>query len=146
MTETSKLLAVLMKELRQEPAAQPPSEEGWIRTKELRAEFGMATMGAAREIADRIVAAGFAERKVVKFGNVLFRLSPKFRTWKDAHAAQKASRVQKVPAGWMTLSAIALDMKRTIRGLQYVATAGRFPYKVYNIPSPTRHYQRSRFG
>lgn len=129
------------------PLATPEDNqgEGWTRTKDLLPVFGVATMGAGRDIADRIVAAGFAERKKVKYGNVLFRLSPKFRTWKEAKAAAWAVNVENVPAGWATLSTIAKEMGVTVRGLQYQATQGRFPYKVYRIPSATRHYQRGRF-
>ena len=146
MTETGKLLAILMRELGDGTTPEDNQSEGWTRTKDLLPVFGVTTMGAGREIADRIVAAGFAERKRVKYGNVLFRLSPKFRTWKEAKAAAWAVNVEKVPAGWATLSAIARELGMTVRGLQYQATQGRFPYKVYRIPAATRHYQRNRFS
>ena len=145
LTETSKLLAILMRELGDSTTLEDNQGEGWTRTKDLLPLLGVTTMGAGREIADRIVAAGFAERKRVKYGNVLFRLSPKFKTWKEAKAAAWAIHVEKVPAGWAPLSAIALELGMTVRGLQYQATQGRFPYKVYKTPSTTRHYERSRF-
>lgn len=145
MTETSKLLAILMRELGDNSTPEANQDEGWVRTKDLRAEFGVATMGSTREIADRLVAAGLAERKRIKFDRVLFRLSPRFKTWKEAQAAEKASRSEKVPAGWLPLSAIAMELRCTVRGLQYQATQGRFPYKIYHIPAATRHYQRSLF-
>lgn len=146
MTETSKLLAILMRELGDGSTAEANQDEGWTRTKDLLPLFGVSTMGAGREIADRIVAAGFAERKRVKYGNVLFRLSPKFATWKEAKSAAWSVNVEKVPAGWAPLSAIARELGMTVRGLQYQATHGRFPFKVYRIPAATRHYQRSRFA
>lgn len=145
MTETSKLLAILMRELGDSTTPEDNQGEGWTRTKDLLPMLDVTTMGAGREIADRLVAAGFAERKRVKFGNVLFRLSPKFATWKEAHDALRASRVEKVPAGWASLSAIARELGMTVRALQYQATQGRFPYKIYKTPAATRHYQRSRF-
>lgn len=119
--------------------------EGWTRTKDLLPMLDVTTMGAGREIADRLVASGFAERKRIKFDRVLFRLSGKFATWKEAKDALRSIRVEKVPAGWAPLSAIALELGMTVRGLQYQATQGRFPYKVYKTPAATRHYERSRF-
>jgi hypothetical protein len=146
LKDTSKLLAILMRELGDSSTPEDNQGEGWTRTKDLLPLLRVITMGAGREIADRIVAAGYAERKRVKHGNVLFRLSPKFATWKEAQAAAWAVNVEKVPAGWATLSAIARELGMTVRGLQYQATQGQFPYKVYRIPAATRHYQRSRFA
>lgn len=128
------------------PLTTSEPDEGWLATRDLMPLLGYTTMGGARDIADRLVAAGFAERKVIKHGNVVFRLSPKFKTWKEAKAAAWAIHVEKVPAGWATLSAIAMELGMTVRGLQYQATQGQFPYKVYRIPAATRHYQRSRFA
>ena len=145
LTETSKLLAILMRELGDSSTPEDNQGEGWLRTKDLLPLLGVATMGSGREIADRLVAAGFAERKRIKYERVLFRLSPKFKTWKEAKSALRASRVDKVPEGWACLSAIALELGMTVRGLQYQATQGRFPYKVYKTPAATRHYERSRF-
>lgn len=146
LTETSKLLAILMRELGDSSTPEDNQGEGWLRTKDLLPLLGVATMGSGREIADRLVAAGFAERKRIKYERVLFRLSPKFKTWKEAKSALRASRVDKVPEGWACLSAIALELGMTVRGLQYQATQGRFPYKVYRTPAATRHYERSRFA
>jgi hypothetical protein len=143
LTETSKLLAILMRELGDASTSEP--DEGWLATRDLMPLLGYTTMGGARDIADRLVAAGFAERKVIKHGNVVFRLSPKFKTWKEAHEAQKVARAEKVPAGWAPLSVIAKDMGMTTRALQYQATAEDIPFKVFNVPMPRRHYQRSRF-
>lgn len=120
-------------------------DEGWLHTRELLPLLGYSTMGGARDIADRLVAIGYAERKVIKFGKVVFRLSPKFKTWREAHEAQKVARVGKVPAGWAPLSVIAKSMGMTTRALQYQATADDIPFKVFNVPMPRRHYQRSRF-
>ena len=145
MTETSKLLAILMRELGDGSTPEDNQGEGWTRTKDLLPLIGVTTMGSGRELADRLVAAGFAERKRIKHDRVLFRLSPKFSTWKEAKSALRSSRVEKVPAGWASLSAIALELGMTVRGLQYQATQGRFPYKVYKTPGSTRHYERSRF-
>ena len=145
LTETSKLLAILMRELGDSTTLEDNQGEGWTRTKDLLPLLGVTTMGAGREIADRLVAVGFAERKRVKFGNVLFRLSGKFGSWQEAYAALRASRVEKVPDGWASLSAIARELGCTVRGLQYQATQGRFPYKVYKTPASTRHYERRRF-
>ena len=145
LTETSKLLAILMRELGDNTTPEDNQGEGWTRTKDLLPLLGVTTMGSGRELADRLVAAGFAERKRIKFDRVLFRLSPKFATWKEAKDALRSSRVEKAPEGWAPLSAIALELGCTVRGLQYQATQGRFPYKVYKTPSSTRHYERSRF-
>ena len=145
MTETGKLLAILMRELGDSTTPEHNQGEGWVRTKDLLPMLGVTTMGSGREVADRLVAAGFAERKRIKYDRVLFRLSPKFATWKEAKDALRSSRVEKVPSGWATLSTIALELGCTVRGLQYQATQGRFPYKVYKTPSATRHYERSRF-
>lgn len=145
LTETSKLLAILMRELGNGSTAKDNHADGWQATRELMPLLGYTTMGGARDIADRLVAVGFAERKVVSHGNVLFRLSPRFKTWKEAHEAQKAGRGEKVPAGWAPLSVIAKDMGMTTRALQYQATADDIPFKVFNVPMPRRHYQRSRF-
>lgn len=127
------------------PLTTSEPDEGWLATRDLMPLLGYTTMGGARDIADRLVAAGFAERKVIKHGNVLFRLSPKFKTWKEAHEAQKVARAEKVPAGWAPLSVIAKDMGMTTRALQYQATADDIPFKVFNVPMPRRYYQRSRF-
>lgn len=145
LTETSKLLAILMRELGDSTTPEDNQGEGWLRTKDLLPLLGVTTMGAGREIADRLVASGLAERKRIKYDRVLFRLSGKFSTWKEAKDALRSNRVEKVPAGWAPLSAIALELGMTVRGLQYQATQGRFPYKVYKTPASTRHYERSRF-
>lgn len=128
------------------PAKSIEADDGWLATRQLMPILGYATMGGARDIADRLVAIGYAERKVVKYGKVVFRLSPKFKTWKEAHEAQKIARAEKVPEGWAPLSVIAKDMGMTTRALQYQATADDIPFKVFNVPMPRRHYQRSRFG
>lgn len=145
VTETSKLLAILMRELGDASTPEANLDDGWLATRQLMPILGYTTMGGARDIADRLVAKGFAERKVVKHGNVVFRLSPRFKSWKDAHEAQKAGRGDKVPAGWAPLSVIAKGLGMTTRALQYQATAEDIPFKVFNVPTPRRHYQRSRF-
>lgn len=119
--------------------------DGWIRTRDLMPLFRIRTMGTAREMADRVVDAGFAERRRINRDRVLFRLSPQFTCWRKAYEAAMSQRVQVVPEGWMTLSQLARLMRRTCRGLQYQATEKEIPYKVYNTPRPTRYYQRSRF-
>lgn len=144
-TGAAALLSRLIKELAGDSGKQPLTD-GWQRTRDLLAPLGMNTMGSAREIADRIVAAGFAERKTIGRRQVTFRLSPRFKTWKDAQAAQKLLLVQKVPAGWAPLSKIALGLGKTTRGLQYIATQGRFAFKAYSIPKATRHYRASQFA
>lgn len=127
------------------PAKPAEKDEGWLATRDLMALVGMRTMGSAREIADRLVSAGFAERRRISRDRVLFRLSDRFKSWGDAIKAEKATHSEAVPDGWMPLSAIALLLRKTTRGLQYQATEHRISYKVYNTPRPTRYYQVSRF-
>lgn len=127
------------------PAKAAEKDDGWLATRELMPLFGMRTMGSAREIADRLVAAGFAERKRISRDRVLFRLSDRFKSWDEAIKAEKETHCETVPEGWMPLSAIARLLRKTIRGLQYQATEHRISYKVYNTPRPTRYYQASRF-
>ena len=144
MTETAKLLALIMREL-ESGCATADNSEGWLSTRALMPVFGMRTIGSAREIADRLVAAGFAQRKRGKRGYVMFRLSDSFKTWADAVHTESFRLVEKVPAGWMSLAELAHDLKRTVRGLQYIATQRRIPFKVYRTPRATRYYQRSKF-
>ena len=139
------LKAVITDKPAQTAVPQDNQGEGWLRTKDLLPLLGVSTMGSGREIADRLVASGLAERKRIKYDRVLFRLSGNFSTWKEAKDALRSNRVEKVPAGWAPLSTIALELGMTVRGLQYQATQGRFPYKVYKTPGSTRHYERSRF-
>lgn len=144
-TGAAALLSRLVKELAGDSGEQPLTD-GWQRTRDLLAPLGMHTMGSAREIADRIVAAGFAERRTIGRRQVTFRLSPRFKTWKDANSAQKLLLMQKVPAGWAPLSKIAIGLGKTTRGLQYIATQERMEYKTYSIPKATRHYRVSQFA
>jgi hypothetical protein len=123
--------------------AQPADLAGWIRTKDLLPLIGVTTLAGIRTPLERIVKAGFAEVKLITKTNLAFRLSPKFKTWSDAHAAAKALKRFKAPAGWVTLTQYALKQRRTVRGIQYRIDGMDIPTRVYKTPRPVPHYRRT---
>jgi DNA-binding transcriptional regulator PaaX len=93
--------------------------DGWIRTKDLLPLIGVTTLAGIRTPLERIVKAGFAEMKRITKKNLAYRLSPKFKTWDDAHNAAIELDRFKAPAGWVTLTQYSRKLRRTVRGIQY---------------------------
>jgi len=117
--------------------------DGWIRTMEIVPLIGVKTLAGVRLPIARIVKAGFAEERRVNYGRLVYRLSPKFKTWADARIAAGELERFKAPAGWVTLSQYARKERRTVRGLQYRIDGMDIPTRVYKTPRPVPHYRRT---
>jgi len=117
--------------------------DGWIRTIDVVPLIGVKTLAGVRLPIARIVKAGFAEERRVNYGRLIYRLSPKFKTWADALAAAIELERFKAPAGWVTLSQYASKHRRTVRGLQYRIDGMDIPTRVYKTPRPVPHYRRT---
>lgn len=114
--------------------------DGWIRTKAVIPLIGVKTLSGVRLPIENIVKAGFAQEKRV--GQILmYRLSPKFKTWADAHTAAKKLERFTAPAGWVTLTQYARKLRRTVRGIQYRIDGMDIPIRIFNTPRPVSHYQ-----
>ena len=61
-----------------------PAADGWIRTKAVIPLIGVKTLAGVRGPIENIVKAGYAQEKRVGHA-LMYRLSPKFKTWADAH-------------------------------------------------------------
>jgi len=117
--------------------------DGWIRTMEIVPLIGVKTLAGVRPPIARIVNAGFAEQRRVTHNRLVYRLSPKFKNWADAHLAAQELERFKVPSGWVTLSQYARKLRRTVRGLQYRIDGHDIPVRVYKTPRPVPHYRRT---
>lgn len=123
--------------------AQPADLSGWIRTKDLLPLIGVKTLAGIRTPLERITKAGFAEVKLMTKKNLAYRLSPKFKTWDDAHNAAIQLDRFKAPAGWVTLTQYARKERRTVRGIQYRIDGMDIPTRIYKTPRPVPHYRPS---
>ncbi|MBV5335860.1 hypothetical protein JZU48_02320 [bacterium] len=103
---------------------------------------GVKSFAGVRQPIENIVKAGFAEQKRVGHA-LMFRLSPKFKTWADAHTAAKELERFTPPAGWVTLTQYARKLRRTVRGIQYRIDGTDIAARIYKTPRPVPHYQRA---
>jgi len=118
-------------------------DDGWIRTIDIPPLLGLKTLAGVRNPVARIVKAGFAEQRRVKHQRLVYRLSPRFKTWALAHQAALALEEFKTPAGWVTLTQYARKTKRTVRGIQYRIDGADIARKVYRTPRPVAHYRKA---
>ena len=116
--------------------------DGWIRTKAVVPLIGVKTLAGVRGPIENIVKAGFAQEKRVGH-NLVYRLSPKFKTWADAHTAAKELERFKAPKGWVTLTQYARKLRRTVRGIQYRIDGQEIPVRILKMPRPVPHYRAS---
>jgi len=116
--------------------------DGWIRTIHIIPLLGLKSLAGARGPIARIVKAGFAEERRVRHNLFTYRLSPKFKTWTEAHAAARELERFKAPAGWVTLTQYARKLRRTVRGLQYRIDGQDIPVRIFKTPRPVPHYRR----
>ena len=118
-------------------------DDGWIRTIDVAPLLGLKSLAGVRGPIARIVKAGFAEERRVKHHRLVYRLSPRFKTWAKAHEAALALEVFKSPAGWVTLTQYARKTKRTVRGIQYRIDGADIARKVFRTPRPVPHYRKT---
>ena len=118
-----------------------PAAEGWIRTRELLPLIGVKSFAGVRQPIENIVKAGYAQQKRVGHA-LMYRLSPKFKTWADAHEAAKELERFTAPKGWVTLTQYARKLRRTVRGIQYRIDGTGIATRIYKTPRPVPHYQR----
>jgi len=130
----------LLAALKAEPEEQL---DGWIRTIDIPPLLGLKTLAGVRGPVARIVKAGFAEERRIKHNRLMYRLSPRFKTWALAHQAALALEEFKTPAGWVTLTQYARKTKRTVRGIQYRIDGADIARKVYRTPGPVAHYRKA---
>jgi len=114
--------------------------DGWIRTKEVVPLIGVKSLAGVRGPIENIVKAGYAQEKRVGH-TLMYRLSPKFKTWADAHIAAKELDRFTSPAGWVTLTQYSLKQRRTVRGIQYRIDGMNIPTRIYKTPRPVPHYR-----
>lgn len=114
---------------------------GFLPTRDIVPLLGLSTLAGARLPLERMIKAGFVERKHINPVRFAFRLSPRFKSW--AKAAEEARRLQipSVPAGWVSLTNYARKNKRTVRGIQYRIDDAKLPFKVIRNPRPVKHYR-----
>jgi len=115
--------------------------DGWIRTKDVIPLIGVKTLAGVRGPIENIVKAGFAQEKRVGARILMYRLSPKFKTWADAHAAAKELERFTAPKGWVTITQYAGKLRRTVRGIQYRIDGTGIATRIYKTPRPVAHYQ-----
>jgi hypothetical protein len=116
--------------------------DGWIRTKAIVPLIGVKSFAGVRLPIENIVKAGFAQEKRVGHA-LMYRLSPKFKTWADAHAAAKELERFTAPKGWVTLTQYARKLRRTVRGIQYRIDGTGIATRILKTPRPVAHYQRT---
>tara|TARA_R110000822_G_scaffold227739_1_gene360335 strand:+ start:129 stop:578 length:450 start_codon:yes stop_codon:yes gene_type:complete len=115
--------------------------DGWIRTKEVIPLIGVKTLAGVRLPIENIVKAGFAQEKRVGQRLLMYRLSPKFKTWADAHTAAKELERFTAPKGWVTITQYARKLRRTVRGIQYRIDGTGIATRTFKTPRPVAHYQ-----
>jgi hypothetical protein len=118
-----------------------PAADGWIRTKQVVPLIGVKTLAGVRLPIENIVKAGYAQEKRAGKRLLMYRLSPKFKTWADAHNAAIELERFKAPAGWVTLTQYARKQRRTVRGIQYRIDGMDIDTKVFKTPRPVPHYR-----
>ena len=119
------------------------SYDGWIKTKDIVPLLGLKTLSGTRGPIENIVTAGFAQEKRIPHGRLIYKLSPKFKTWADAHLAALELLRPKVPAPWVTLFEYARMKRRTVRGVQYRIDGMDIPCRLFRIPRPVKHYRKA---
>ena len=117
--------------------------DGWIRTLDIVPLLGLKTLAGVRGPVARIVKAGFAEERRIHHNRLMYRLSPKFKTWPKALEAALALEEFKSPDGWVTLTQYARKKRRTVRGLQYRIDGMDIARKVFRTPRPVPHYRKA---
>lgn len=117
--------------------------DGWIRTKEVLPLIGVKTLAGVRLPIENIVKAGFAEERREGKLLLMYRLSPKFKTWADAHTAAKELERFTPPKGWVTLTQYARKLRRTVRGIQYRIDGQQIAVRIFKTPRPVPHYRPS---
>jgi hypothetical protein len=105
--------------------------DGWIKTMDIVPLLGFKTLAGVRGPVARIVKAGFAEERRIKYNRLAYRLSPRFKTW------------TKAPEGWLTLTQYARKNRRTVRGIQYRIDGADIARKVFRTPRPVPHYRKA---
>ena len=117
--------------------------DGWIRTIDIAPLLGLKTLAGVRGPVARIVKAGFAEERRIKHQRLIYRLSPRFKTWAKAHEAALALEAFKTPKGWVTLAQYARKSRRTVRGIQYCIDGADIARKVFRTPRAVPHYRKA---
>ena len=130
------LIDALREEARDVPA-------GWIRTIDVAPLLSLNTIAGVRVPIARIVRAGFAEERRIKHNRLIYRLSPRFKTWAKAHEAALALEAFKTPEGWVNLTQYARKCRRTVRGIQYRIDGADIARKVFRTPRPVPHYRKA---
>lgn len=117
--------------------------DGWMLTKDIVPLLGFSTMAGVRLPLQRMISVGFVERIELSPVRFAFRLSPRFKSWKEA--SRKAGELLKtfVPVEWVSLSKYAREKRRTVRGIQYRIDDAKLPCRVYRVPRPVKHYRRA---
>ena len=118
-------------------------DDGWIRTIDIAPLLGLKTLAGVRGPVARIVMAGFAEELRIKHQRLIYRLSPRFKTWAKALEAALALEAFKTPKGWVTLAQYARKSRRTVRGIQYRIDGTDIARKVLRTPRPVPHYRKA---
>ena len=132
--------AGLIDALRQENVFEVPA--GWIKSKDIVPLLGLKTLSGTRGPIENIVTAGFAQEKRIPHGRLIYKLSPKFKTWADAHEAAKELERFTAPKGWVTITQYARKLRRTVRGIQYRIDGTGIATRIFKTPRPVPHYQR----
>jgi hypothetical protein len=117
--------------------------DGWQSTMQIVRILGYTTRAGVSLPLERILKAGFAERRSVRSNRFIYRLSPKFKTWAQAKAAAEALDTFKAPAGWITLTQYARKHRRTVRGIQYRIDGSGISRRVFRNPRPVPYYRKS---
>jgi predicted transcriptional regulator len=141
MSTSSKLLAVLMRELSNEPKDYP-CPMGWFTVEQIREELSMAHTRNASSRALDLHRRGLLERQPHQFKSgtgqchkaYVYRPVPPYKSIKDAAAQMFYHRADKVPKGWVRLVDYAVKVNVSdvaVRGR--VARAGLKP-KYWKTP------------
>ena len=117
--------------------------DGWTKTMDIVPLLGFKTLAGIRGPLARMVKAGFAEQRRIRHNRLVYRLSPRFKTWTKAHEAALALEAFKSPAGWVTLTQYARKNRRTVRGIQYRIDGTDIDRKVFRTPRPVPHYRKA---
>jgi len=120
MSETSKLLAILMRELSDEPAERdysPPS--GWFTVEQIREELNLAYTRNASSRALDLHRRGVMDRQTHQFKAktgqchmaYVYRPRAPFKTVSEAAAGVAIVQQDKVPKGWVRIVDYAVKLK-----------------------------------
>jgi hypothetical protein len=117
--------------------------DGWIKTVDILPLIGVTSLAGSRPILARLVRCGFAKEKRLNLVRLVYQLSPKFKTWGEAHTESLLVERFKAPRGWVTITQYARKHRRTARGVQYRIDGSGIDWKVYKTPRPVPHYRES---